>query len=81
MTNAIRPEIEQFLAGPRKPSARGRLIFALDATMSRQPTWDRACQLQAGMFAEVGGLEVQLVYYRGPRSGPRWRVPGFQMAQ
>ena len=47
---------------------RGRLMFALDATMSRQPTWDRACQIQAGMFAEaaaVGGLDVQLVYFRG----------------
>jgi hypothetical protein len=47
---------------------RGRLIFALDATMSRQPTWDTACRLQADMFREaaaVGGLDVQLVYYRG----------------
>ncbi|HVH04298.1 MAG TPA: hypothetical protein VM891_15375, partial [Amaricoccus sp.] len=45
-----------------------RLIFALDATMSRQPTWDLACQLQAAMFdaaAKAGGLEVQLVYFRG----------------
>jgi hypothetical protein len=44
------------------------LIFALDATASRQPTWDTACQLQADMFREtaaVGGLDVQLVYYRG----------------
>jgi hypothetical protein len=47
---------------------RGRLIFALDATMSRQPTWDQACKLQAEMFREaaaVGGLDIQLVYYRG----------------
>jgi hypothetical protein len=47
---------------------RGRLIFALDATMSRQPTWDAACALQAGMFREtsaIGGLDVQLVYFRG----------------
>jgi hypothetical protein len=46
----------------------GRLIFSLDATASRQPTWDTACQLQAEMFREVasiGGLSVQLVYYRG----------------
>jgi hypothetical protein len=48
--------------------SRGRLIFALDATMSRQPTWDQACMLQADMFREaaaVGGLDIQLVYYRG----------------
>jgi hypothetical protein len=50
------------------PGDRGRLIFALDATMSRQPTWDRACSTQAEMFREaaaIGGLDIQLVYYRG----------------
>ena len=49
-------------------SGRGRLIFALDATMSRQPTWDLAQALQAKMFqaaAGLGGLDVQLVYFRG----------------
>lgn len=48
--------------------ARGRLIFALDATMSRQPTWDLAISLQSRMFdaaAGSGGLDVQLVYFRG----------------
>jgi len=47
---------------------RGRLIFAMDATMSRQPTWDMALGLQAEMFRAVkviGGLDVQLVYFRG----------------
>jgi hypothetical protein len=46
----------------------GRLIFAMDATMSRQPTWDLALSLQGDMFSavkEVGGLAVQLVYFRG----------------
>ena len=46
----------------------GRLILALDATMSRQPTWDLAVSLQGEMFdavAKVGGLNVQLVYFRG----------------
>ncbi len=50
------------------PSGRGRLVFAMDATMSRQPTWDLAIQLQGRMFTEteaLGGLEVQLVYFRG----------------
>ena len=69
-----RPEIDLFLARARtlapsvEPGQRGRLIFALDATMSRQPTWDIACQLQADMFREaaaIGGLDIQLVYYRG----------------
>jgi hypothetical protein len=48
--------------------SRGRLIFALDATASREPTWDLASQLQATMFeeaAKVGSLDVQLIYYRG----------------
>jgi hypothetical protein len=71
---ASRAEIDAFLTRARtlaprtEPGQRGRLIFALDATMSRQPTWDTACRLQADMFKEagqVGGLDVQLVYYRG----------------
>ncbi|HZT51530.1 MAG TPA: VWA domain-containing protein [Stellaceae bacterium] len=52
----------------RPANGRGRLIFAMDATASRGPTWDRACQLQGEMFeatAALGGLEVQLVFYRG----------------
>jgi len=52
------------------PSAGGvgRLLFAIDATASRQPTWDRACHLQAEMFLAVrdlGGLAVSLCYFRG----------------
>lgn len=47
---------------------RGRLIFAMDATASREPTWDRACHIQGEMFQKttaLGGLEIQLCYYRG----------------
>ena len=63
-------ELSQFLKKAKKldPQASGRLIFSLDATMSRQPTWDRACQIQATMFqtvADIGNLCVQLVYFRG----------------
>jgi hypothetical protein len=65
--------IEAFIAdakalAPGVGGTRGRLVFALDATMSRQPTWDLACGLQAQMFATaaaIGGLDVQLVYFRG----------------
>ena len=69
-----RKEIDAFLdhvrsLSPSRPAGvRGRLMFALDATMSRQPTWDTACRLQADMFREagaIGGLDVQLVYFRG----------------
>jgi len=71
---STRPEIEAFIEkvrglGPAGTAGkRGRLIFALDATMSRQPTWDTACALQADMFREaasIGGLDIQLVYFRG----------------
>src|SRR5881398_1791633 len=53
---------------PHRAGARGRLVFALDATMSRQPTWDMACAMQADMFREaasLGSLDIRLVYYRG----------------
>jgi hypothetical protein len=69
-----RPDIAEFIDSVRAlgpaaaPGTRGRLIFALDATMSRQPTWDSACALQADMFheaAKAGGLDIQLVYFRG----------------
>jgi hypothetical protein len=53
---------------PLASGARGRLVFALDATMSRQPTWDMACALQGEMFREaaaIGSLDIRLVYYRG----------------
>ena len=57
-------------------SGCGRLIFALDATASRQPTWTMACQLHGEMFqevAKVGGLDVQLVFYRGREcQASRW---------
>ena len=53
---------------PHRDGAKGRMVFALDATMSRQPTWDMACALQADMFREaasIGSLDIRLVYYRG----------------
>ena len=71
--HSSRADIEAFLKrasrlDPVSADARGRLVFALDATMSRQPTWDLACDLQGAMFdaaGSVGGLSVQLVYFRG----------------
>jgi hypothetical protein len=52
----------------RAVAQRGRLIFALDATASREPTWEQARRVQARMFevaGTLGGLEVQLCWYRG----------------
>ena len=83
-------EVDAFLAkmqGVAIPQVRGtgRLIFALDATVSRVPTWKMACQLQAEMFREaaaVGGLNLQLVYYRGPSEcrASRWIAHPEQLA-
>ena len=67
-------EVEAFLrkvaAMPtaRPAGSRGRLIFAMDATASREPSWDHAMKIQGEMFeatAATGGLDVQLVFYRG----------------
>jgi hypothetical protein len=66
-------EVADFLAkvksiAPAADGARGRLLFAMDATMSRAPTWDMALAIQSEMFEavkEVGSLEVQLMYFRG----------------
>jgi hypothetical protein len=68
--SSLRAEIEAFAAKTRAARAAqpgGRLIFAMDATASRQPTWDLAVTLQASMFdaiKTIGGLHVQLVYFR-----------------
>lgn len=71
---ASRAEVDAFLekvaATPAQtePGKRGRLMFAMDATASRQPSWDRAAQIQGQMFQEtaaLGGLDVQLAFYRG----------------
>lgn len=67
-------EIDAFLCkvaqtpASRPSGTQGRLIFAMDATASRKPTWDTACYIQGQMFqqtAALGGLAVQLSYYRG----------------
>jgi hypothetical protein len=83
LSNPTTSTVDAFINQVRAPSlggtraGSGRLIFAIDATASRQPTWDTACQLQADMFQEaaaIGGIEVQLVYYRGSNEcrASRW---------
>lgn len=68
---STRSDISNFLekaSSIGKGEGRGKLIFALDATMSRQHTWDAAMHMQADMFdavASTGGLDIQLVYFRG----------------
>ena len=64
---AFLEKVETLPVRPRPASAKGRLIFAMDATASREPTWDRASRIQGEMFeaaSGLGGIEIQLVYYR-----------------
>jgi len=71
-TGTTHSDVDAFLAEMTKSpasgiSGAGRLIFGLDATASRRPAWDMACRLQGDMFravSAIGGLNVQLVYYR-----------------
>jgi len=65
-------DIRNFLQQASKISApldgRAGLVFAMDATMSRQHTWDEAQHIQAEMFDAVDttvSLDVQLIYFRG----------------
>lgn len=69
---ASRGEIQAFLGKQRAVTTfaeqHPRLLFAVDATASRQPTWEIARRLQADMFRAAGdktSLAVQLCYYRG----------------
>lgn len=64
-------EIDAFLkkvaATPATTTAgRGRLVFAMDATASREATWHQAQAIHGDMFqAAAGRLDIQLVFYRG----------------
>ena len=64
-------DVQQFLtkvAALPNTGGDARLIFSMDATASRQSTWDVASQLQSDMFMSaqsLGGLNVQLCYFRG----------------
>lgn len=69
-TTSVDQFLQQLVTTPSPQTQSGRLIFALDATASRQPTWDRASQLQGDMFTQtraLGTLSVQLCFYRGYR--------------
>lgn len=71
-TKSDSKSIDQFIHQvrklPRSGGVEGRLIFALDATASREATWDEARRLQSELFLatrDLGGLSIQLCYYRG----------------
>ena len=61
-------EKAKLMSAAVKASGRGRLMFAMDATASREPAWDMAIRIQGEMFEAtqaLGGLDIQLAFYRG----------------
>jgi hypothetical protein len=65
---------------------RGRLLFCMDATASRQPAWDRAARIQGEMFVAaeaLGGLNVRLAFYRGfdEFKASKWTADGGELAR
>ncbi|WOJ98432.1 hypothetical protein R0137_07635 [Congregibacter brevis] len=64
----VRAFLERAKNVQRFSAGQSRLLFAIDATASRQATWDLACELQASMFQvtnDLASLSIQLAYYRG----------------
>jgi hypothetical protein len=91
MTRAVTTTADAFVQEvkrlPARPAdGRGRLLFAMDATASREPTWDQACTIQGEMFVatrELGGLDVRLAFYRGfdEFKVSRWTSDGHELAR
>jgi hypothetical protein len=74
------------LGSAPKPGSSGRLLFALDATLSRERTWDRAMHIQSAMFQEantVNGLAMKLIYFRGFNEcrASGWQTDGRSLAR
>ena len=76
-TPAPSPDVQRFLQAAnaavpaRRENRPHRILFALDATASREPTWDMAMALHAELFQAAAStsadtaVAVQLAYYRG----------------
>jgi len=84
-------ELDQFIdlansLAPTEGVIQGRVIFALDATASRQSTWDHACHIQNKMFlatGEVDNLALKLCYFRGFQEfqSSKWLTQASQLQQ
>jgi hypothetical protein len=76
-TKSTPAEVEAFLRevaktplNPKGTVPGGRLLYAMDATARREPSWNQACNIQGEMFTatnELGGLKVKHCFYRGFR--------------
>src|SRR5262249_59292522 len=61
----------EFMERLKTQPHRGRLAFIVDATQSREATWDLAIKLQTEMFeaaVALGTLQLQLTFLRGTGS-------------
>ena len=59
-----------------------RMIFAMDATGSREPTWEMAGKLHREMGAALGSLTLQLVFFGGTEcKASGWVVGGQRLAE
>ncbi len=90
VTRSSAQDIQSFLQKSRAISrvvgSQPRLLFAIDATASRQPTWDSASHLQREMFratTQAATLSIQLCYYRGANGffAGRWLSDSGQLAR
>ena len=66
-THSTHNQLSTLMAAAKRrvESTRGKLIFGFDATASREPTWQRAQELQREMFKATSALEVQLAVFFG----------------
>src|SRR5258708_39273345 len=83
MPTPISPRVAALIERTRV--TRARLSFAIDATQSREQTWDLAMSMQTAMFeeaAKIGGLEVELTRYGGNKceSSP-WTTDPSELAR
>tara|TARA_B100000579_G_scaffold426598_1_gene434042 strand:- start:1333 stop:2019 length:687 start_codon:yes stop_codon:yes gene_type:complete len=68
----VSKEITNFLKQGKAISTyrqkQSRLLFGIDATASRQPTWNAACRTQGELFTaahQISNIAIQLCFYRG----------------
>jgi len=85
---AISSFVEQVRKMPVRPanSNNGRLLIGIDATASREATWNLATAVQGEMFISAsssGGLDVRLAFYRGfdEFKVSKWTSDGHELAR
>lgn len=67
-SSAVAKFLTKAQAIKRIAKAQTHIVFSLDATASRAPTWQRAQSLHEALFdvaSETSGLSLQLCYFKG----------------